>query len=480
MEMPKRWFEVRVWWVPVWIASDSGLVTVDPLMEAAAGLLRAGMSEPEEMGRLLFLSPALLESALAHLQGLGHVTRTDTGWALTPDARPPTEPVEQEGWVLWDPAVDRPLLQVWIGRRPRKTPAPPPGWELVVEELPTKVQRPPDRVVEEGLGLLAGVPDLMGYEALGAGARRIDARRICRIRRRPMAKLRPGSAWVPVEYRPTGPVIWRPAPAPLPSVETELDPAGEEGLRARLSADAAAALDHLALEVRTRLAPGIVHEAGFKSVEELKQAGHRAITRELLGVSPAEGWQGIEALMIQAWSGQRLAQVVSGDWRAALHGWAAVLEALARGTVRQLRPALDAALFERVREMPRQQRDQQADRQERLLAGSLGFLKREVLKSEQGLRELQGQVDRPTIGSAMLAMAFAASFHPGAAAALADADRRLRDLSTTGQGLFTVMAQANRERIAVIHHEPAEAVNVMAARARVVALARTLVELPPL
>jgi len=322
----RSWLPVPTWWYPVWVSLDRGLGPTDPLLVAVVEFVGIGVVRAEDIAHELSVPRILVESALAHAESVGLLVRDAAGDLEAHQGEFVGPPREDAAWVAWDSAAGRPLLQVWLDGSMPDGPGSPTGWS--VEAAPEGAdypRRPSDGKLLGALRVLGQASDVAVYTPVGKGVRRDEVALIRRIRRRARQRPKRGWSWAPVEHRVYGTVVWRPSMAPLPEVETELDPAGWAGLEAQIDAKTRARQARSRRRVREEIAPGVLQAAGFASGEELREAAARTARREL---GPAASHRETLELVREAYVQERLAEVLESDWRVLARGWVDVLELL--------------------------------------------------------------------------------------------------------------------------------------------------------
>lgn len=463
----RSWVPVPAWWVPVWIVLDGRPGVLDPLEDAVAALVAVGTARPSAIASTLAVPAPLVESALTHLAASGLVILEGEDWRSAPGLPAEmSEPQERAAFVAWDEAVGRPLLQVWLDvNDPDPEELPPVAQGTVLPVPPsadaTWPRLPTSDRVDRSLQLLAATGTVVALEPVGGQVREVDGARVVRLRRRPDRRSERGWIWVPVEHRLQGAVVWRPSLLPRPDVETELDPAGWDGLLNRAGA-LTATLRAAQGEVHDLIAPGVLERTGYRSVEELRSEAVRSADRELNGPVPAE-WGIVAEVVAAAFVTQRTAEAAALDWRAVARGWADVLEVVTLELVRRVRPALLAVrLTDAGKVAP--------DRLRPVLgSATLGHV-RKVLRSEEEANRLVDSVRHGTdsIGVRILAIAAAVAADPAVYRAFAE-------LSMDHARFFDDLDRANKDRIAVVHRRDGDEdrVSIVGFRDRVLSVART-------
>jgi hypothetical protein len=458
------WFPIPAWWVPVWITLDSAGESTDALETAVEAMVRAGLRAPAVIARELCLDTALVESAIATLASAGVITQTADGLSAKPRSEPGEGPRSRAGFIAWDPSAQRPLLQLWVAREP---PLPaveaPPGWRLSPWSEPDDYpQRPRTKEVAERLGVLPSMSGLRTFEPRGNGVHESDGGRVRRLRERsgPSARL---PIWAPVEHRMSGPVVWRPSLRPIAEVGTELDPAGYEGVvRRALVPGASEALADAEREHRDRIAPGVVRQAGFTSVDDLRAEAKKQVSRDLGAITNLPGWQAVVQLAEDAVVDELISPAVGGDWRRPLRAWGDVLETLTALLIERLRPIVIALEARSV--------DPDERASIRLLLGPSTDHTLSTASNPEHFKQLkdsvQGRLD--TIGTRVLAFGVCALLH-------LPTRRAFERLADQQPSLFETLGRAKSERNDVVHPKATtEAIGVAGHRARVVLLCRTL------
>lgn len=470
MNDPVRiWVPMAAWWVPVWITLDTAGESTDALETAVIGLVHAGLVAPDALARELCLDRALVESAVATLTAAGVLTATEGGLMAKPTPEAGEGPRARAGFVAWDPASQRPLLQLWLDRDLPEMPVRcPEGWRIAPWAEPDPYpSRPRDQEVAEELRVLPGVGDLRIYEPRGLGAHESDGARVRRLRRRTGPSLR-GPIWAPVEQRVAGPVVWRPSLLPLPEVSTELDPSGVQGVERGITPDAQGVLREVEAAHRDRIAPGLIRAAGFASVEDLQTSAREEAARELGGISEMPEWGGVLRLVEDAIVDEHVSRAVGGDWRRPLRAWGDVFERLTRDFARRLRPVVLGLKAGRL----------EADGRSRLrpvLGDSTGRVL-DVASQPAELAKLCASLarDMDSIGTRVLALGVCVALDPRIR-------RAFEVLCLDTPKLFDSLDTAKDERNRVVHpKEGAEEIGILGHRARVLLACRMLprLELP--
>jgi hypothetical protein len=453
----RSWIPVPGWWVPVWVVLDDVGGTTDVLEEAVAGMVRAGLDTTPEITRELCVDAALVESAVATLIGAA-VLAVDGGRLVAVQGRPEAHVRSRAGFVAWSPSAGRALLQIWLDTDAPEVESAPTGWRVETWEEPEEgYPRAPRRTdVAQQLELLPTAGDLRVFEPrAGAGVHETDGGRVCRLRPRP-GPYRRQPIWVAVEQRPQGPVVWRPTLVPQPTIDTELDPGGWDGLIASAHGAARTGAEGARHECMDAIAPGVLREAGFSSVQELRDSARAQAARELGDLG---AWEGLPAVVEEAFVVQKLGEVVGVDWRRLVQAWGHVLEVLTQALVNRLRDRLRALQAREIGVDERRQLQKlfgtQTWRAERAVA-RLGTLKEAVANG----------VD--TIGTRVAALAVCVALDPDV--------RRAYQIACGGTpALFEALDKAVDERNRATHpRDDAEEIEVTGHRARVLYLCRTL------
>lgn len=460
----RTWIPLSAWWIPVWITLDNAGESTDALETAVAGLVRAGLRARDTLARELALDVALVESAVATLLAAGVLTEGDGGLAAAHEPVPAEGPRGRPGFLVWDPAAQRPLLQLWLDRDPPSDELPaPPGWRVAPWTAPDDYPlRPRERELGEFLRVLPSAGDLRLFEPRGDGVHESDGVRVRRLRRRAGPSVR-APVWAPVEHRAAGVVVWRPSLRPLPEVGTELDPTGYEGIvRRGLPAGVTGALADTERELRDRVAPGVLRQAGFASVGDLRASAHDEAVRALGVFATLPEWRDLLALVEDAIVDEHLSLAVGGDWRRPIRAWGDVLERLTGLVMQRLRSLLDRV---QARPVP----PDELARIRPLLGRSTPHVVAVVGNSGE-LERLRVSLknDLDSIGTRLLAFGVCALLHP-------PARRAFEALALDAPGLFDALDKAKEERNAVVHPKPhTEPIGVAGHRARVLLLCRTL------
>jgi hypothetical protein len=477
----RMWCQVPAWWFPVWVSLHGDAHTPDPLEEAVLGLIELGHGHPGDLALTLQVDASLIHSVLDALEGAGRIQQQSEQerWEPRPAAKPPEEPHEREGWIVWDPLARRPLLQVVFGLHPKDKPELPKGWQSIsCDAEPELGKRPGDRSVDKALSFLPDVPELRGIERMGGGVRNFDSGMIRRIRRNPRERPERGNVYVPIEFRPTtDPVVWRPCVVPSARVSSEFDSAGWQGLLSRVDEVGRRELEARKLEVSALLTPFILQEAGYASMSALREAAGRMARHVLVGVWDNPSWELLQRMVVDAEVFATIAHAVKHtSLRQALHCWADVLEALSGMLHQRFEAAFTKERFREVLALPL------ATRKERVLARSanLGRSAQHLLKTvskDDQLHQLRGVLARnATIGTRILGLAFARVFVP-------DVGRLADPALEECPAFFDELADANEIRVKVVHPgldetEASEPVDLEDFRQRVLGIVRASMKIP--
>ena len=335
----RSWVPVPAWWFPVWISLDATEGRRDALLLAIERFVALGVGRADGIASELCLPTALVESAMGEAIARGRLRLTTAGQLeVVPDDTADEQPVDDPGWIAWDPRAGRPLLHLWgDARLPPEGPR-AEGWQ--VQALPPTFEHPPppgdDRVIR-ALQVLGHAPEVSVLQPAGVGVRRDESARVRRVRRRLDEKRRRGWIWAPVEHRVHGTVVWRPSPVPTPEVEGELDPGGWDQLAAMLHDDHATEHERTRKELFEEIAPGVLHQAGFESIEALRKAARKSTERALPN---AREWGPVVVSAEEAYMQEKLAEALEADWNVLARGWAEVLEVLTRELAEPCIPAL--------------------------------------------------------------------------------------------------------------------------------------------
>jgi hypothetical protein len=181
--------------------------------------------------------------------------------------------------------------------------------------------------------------ELRIFEPFGSGRREVEGGLVAKLRLKTDAHFKLASIWVPVEQRALGAVVWRPSLVPTAEVQAELDPGGWSGLLLAVAAPVRVELEEERQAFADLVMPGIVQQAGFASVEELRLAV-RGEARKLVG--DARLSEALQRLVEEAIQMQWLGQVVGADWRMLAKPWTAVLDLALAEVCLDLRPVVDA------------------------------------------------------------------------------------------------------------------------------------------
>jgi len=459
-EVTRTWVPVPGWWFPIWVTLDATGHARDPLEDAVLGLVRAGMTGTGELAHALRVGSGLVESAVNHLTGSGVLEREDG--SLKPVADPP-DPMGQlearRGLLAWDPAAGRPLLQLWLGAEPPEVDQAPPGWQLAPWEPRSDLSAPSDREVADALRLLSDVGELRAFEPVASGLREVDGARIHSLRRRGSRNRRLAPIWVPVEQRVPGPVVWRPALLPTQQVDTELSPGGWAGLLEVSSSEVRQLLDSERTACLASVAPGVLREAGFSSVEDLRRTAAATAARELGDLSD---WERARRAAEDAFVVDRLGEAAGGDWRQRAGGWASLLDVTTHQLVRQMLHLRPAAW---------RTPDGDEEREGRRALGPLWQEVKGLLRKPDALRSIDKHItnDADGIGERLLWIGATIASSREARSAFTRVIAETPDL-------FEQLDKARQERNAVIHpRERVDPVPVAGFRARVLRVCRALI-----
>jgi hypothetical protein len=472
-QVQKAWCEVPAWWIPVWIALPSAAEVIDPLEEAAHELIKVGRGSPAEIADLLCLDVTLVESAVALLQQRGVIQLEDGRWRSIETPPPNARPVERAGWIAWDDQAQRPLLEVWLSKPPAPgVDAAPKGWTFVpLDSFAPNVERPSGKAVSEALRALSRLPDILAYQSFGDGWRAVDLGTNRRIRINPMRRWWLRTVHVPVEFRATGPTVWRPSLVPVPTVRTELDPTAWDGLTVRVGKGPLRELEKRRLDATNILQP-LLAQHGFDNLDDLSDFARREARRDLLGSWDLPGWGQLQQEVVNAVIDGRVAAITAPQrgWRQALHGWCDVLDRATAAIVECI--GLTGEVFLKVRTLSRDERRSAVDRQ-RVLGPSLKHL-RDVVANDDQLRALENKLGRsPTIGDRVLAIAFGYAFHESSRAALGPALLECRSL-------FDELNKAIAVRNEIIHprEQAFELIDASTYRDRITSIVRATMRIP--
>jgi hypothetical protein len=437
-KLPLSHTPAAAWWIPVWVVAEVGKERPDPLERAVLSMVRAGVGRPSEMAGWLGLQTSYLESACGSMLGRG-VQLTEQGDYVPDEVEADEDQTEtRPAWVVWDPVRGELLPFVLEADEPDRPEA---------LDWPRRPER--GRVGRE-LGWLPDLPPVSlrqlgeSYEA--------SSLRVQRIQMQPGPWKR-GHLWVPVEHRLTGPVVWRPVPAPMAELQTELDPNGAEGLRDRLDNVAFRDIEEAQHALLRHQAPWLLEKAGYTSARELREEAERK-ARASLGASPAA--QVLEAVR-EAYVAEVIATVTGQGWRPMAMAWAQVFESLAR-------PLRELVLEHWSNDLRSPARGVRA-----AVVGPSRGRAQEFLSDEAGVKKLgeKLQKDRAELGALILALAALGLARQGFRTRLEQWDREIPG------GLFAVLDKANKSRIATMH-DKGEVVEVEPFREQVLALARVL------
>lgn len=484
-----KWCRLSLPWVPVAVTLGAEAAEPDPLSQAVLDLVRAGRTHPEALASTLCLHAgrrALLDSAMDELVERGLLVQDGDRLVAAPSAAVAEHSVERGGWLLW--GWGRPVPMLWLGDRPELDDS---RWD---EDVSTEVEVPFPRQseIEQVAPIFAKLSSLLVFESRGSpwvtsesGAVRggstswvtCDRDLVRRVRPR-QARWRRHPAYVRIAFGPTAkPTVWTPSMVPTAAVLTELDAGGWEAFLDRSDPASRQRLRHLEIEARSSLAPVLLSKAGYTSLDDLRQAATAQVRRELGTAWDRMGWRELRNLATDAEVSAIGAVALGGNWRAVLHGWADLLEATSRGLLDSV--DLDAVLA-RVKEMHRIHKKSGSHDDNALrsvaacsvtLGGSTEILQ-DTIRSAQRLKELADALGSgvATIGTRLLAAAFAYALIPGGREALGPALQHQ-------PGFFGELGAANKERTVVVHPEHNEKVDVSVFRSRVLALCGAVMRL---
>lgn len=436
--LPITFTPAAAWWIPVWVIAEVGAERPDPLERAVLGMVQAGVGSPAEMAGWLGLQTSYLESACGSMLGRG-VQLSERGEYVPGDAEADEDQTEtRPGWVVWDPVRGELLPFVLEADAPERP------------ESGNWPQRPERRKVGRELGWLPDLPPVT-LRQLGETFE-ASSLRVQRIQLRPGSWMR-GYLWVPVEHRLTGPVVWRPVPAPIADLQTELDPNGSGGLRDRLDNATLRGIEEAQYALLRDQAPWLLEKAGYASARELREEAERK-ARASLGTSPVPQ---VLAAVREAYVAEVIATVTGQGWRPMAMAWAQVFESLAR-------PLRDLAIDHWSRDL----RPPAPGVRVAVVGPSRGRAMK-LLTDQPGLDQLARKLrdDRAELGTLILALAVLGLAHRDFRARLEQWDREVP------AGLFAVLDKANKSRIAAMH-DKGEVVEVEPFREQVLALARVL------
>jgi hypothetical protein len=320
----RSWVAVPGWWIPVWVIIDGDAQALDPLEEAVRDLIAADYREVAGIARRLGLPIELVDSAVGTLFGRRVIADEEGGLRVLGDRSDAAaeEPATRSGWLGW---VHGPVFELVLAEEPPDPPEALPGWTF--HPLPHTARRgrkPTDGQIDDVLRVLPSTGRLRASDLAGARIEEIDGSRVRRVRRKSEATLVAAPLWCPVEHRITGPVVWRPSMVPSASPTSELDPGGWEGLAAALAEEVVAELNREGAGVLEHVAPGVLRDAGYESVQELRESAERK-ARHQLGIA-GDAMSDMVNAVAQAYILETLAGAMGLDWRALARGWADVVE----------------------------------------------------------------------------------------------------------------------------------------------------------
>jgi hypothetical protein len=345
-------------------------------------------------------------------------------------------------------------------------------WRFVAKDTVDRdVESPTRKAVADALRALSRMPDVAAYETYSDRWRAVDLGTNRRIRINPMKRWSLRTVHVPVEFRATGPTVWRPSMVPVPTVRTELDPIGWDGLTARLGGVARRELDSQRLDATNIIRP-LLAQHGFENLEDLFDSARREARRELLGSWDAPGWAQLQQDVVNAVVDGRVAAITAPQrgWRQVLHGWCGVLDNATAAIVRRL--ALTDESIRKACARPKDERRAAIERQ-RILGQSQNHL-RKVVGNDDELRALESKVRRGlTIGERVLAIALAYALDESARMVLTPVLEECRSL-------FDELDKAVAVRNEIIHprDQAFELIDASTFRERVLTIVRATMRMP--
>jgi hypothetical protein len=339
---PRTWVPIASWWLPVVVTLRAERGPRDALEMAVLALVAIHVDRAEAIAHELCIDVGLVDSAAHHLVACGGLAIDDAGiLAIPSDSRGQDETADnRDGWLAWDARQNRPLLQLWLDDEVPSGRIEPAGWR-VLEPVCLEVApgRPSRDDVRDRVQQLAAMAELRIFEPFGSGRREVEGGLVAKLRLKTDAHFKLASIWVPVEQRALGAVVWRPSLVPTAEVQAELDPGGWSGLLLAVAAPVRVELEEERQAFADLVMPGIVQQAGFASVEELRLAV-RGEARKLVG--DARLSEALQRLVEEAIQMQWLGQVVGADWRMLAKPWTAVLDLALAEVCLDLRPVVDA------------------------------------------------------------------------------------------------------------------------------------------
>lgn len=468
MKNERVWYAVPALWIPVLVVVQSAAFRrVDALQQAILDFVDSGRAEAASIASHLCISPSLVAGAMERLLASNVLIRDESG---TPqrveqeeDAEPTTE--THPGWLAFDPYRKRLLPEVFLGLEPpeRASQEAPSGWSVCEQSSTEAVSRPSARDIESQLQLLPTTASVVVTRRVGTAVESEEgAQHVRRLLYRVGQGQRVGSLYIPVEHRPHGPIVRRPAVAPTVEIRTELDPTGARTLLQRLTPEQQRSFQSAQRNARETLVPWLLEALGYASLVEFDQSVEREAKRVLGNAWHHLSQTGQEEVRC-AIRQQATAQAMQASWREVAGGWADVLEVMtlhARtalmgqdyGGSHTLSPHLKSVLgvsFPHVQSVLKKPGD------------------RTTLKSK-----IAG--DRDTIGDRILFLGLAVAVDPQLQ------DRLKRATNDTTECLFDALDTSNRARITIIHHrEQRGTVDPAAFRANVITVTRGLARLFP-
>jgi hypothetical protein len=301
------------------------------------------------------------------------------------------------------------------------------------------------------------------------GAHLLDNARVRTVHPRGQERAERASAWVAIEHRPAGAIVWRPSAARVEGDLGELDPLGWEGLRTRLGGRESELVQGRDAFQSKGLRP-VLAAAGFESVEHLKAAAREECARELGELTGSSAWARTQAAIEGAISDERLAVAMDADWRRLARGWADAIEALTVEAIAGTREVV--VRMERVPALPAE-----IEQKLRALTGPTWDVIRRCSKNEKDFNSLREKLkaDEESTGHRLATLGLAAAEDRRVRQSLLNADAELCQAYGKSSGLFHMLDAAREERNAISHQRTrAEDIDVAALRARTFALARAL------
>ncbi len=331
----RAWYPTPATWLPVWVTLE-GASAEDPLEEALWRLVDAGVARPHALWQQLCLPRDLIDAAVAALISKGLLREEGAGLAAETREETVSTAQTRPGWMAWDDRSQRPLSQLWLDARLPSPPAALSGW--VLHRAPASFARRPHRPrnshISEALLRTLSAGTLTILEPAGEGVRLVDSLWVSALRLRSDWHPSTHPIWIPVAHRPGGlRIVWRPALRPMAAVSTELDPQGDAGLEDRIESINAEPLQAMERDLNRQLTPQYLIAAGYRSIDDLKDAARRKCHTELRLSS--DTWPKTVQMIEAAYVQEALSRLAGLDSRLLAQGWALAVETLTGELARQ-------------------------------------------------------------------------------------------------------------------------------------------------